>query len=60
MEGCELQGWMLELLPRLSVQVWIHCYAVSFVQEVKGGEGVLLRKSIVSTLDTALSCSRCR
>lgn len=58
MEGRELQGWTLELLPRLSVQVWIHCYAISFVQEVKGGEGVLLRRGIVSAIDAALSRSR--
>lgn len=31
MEGGELQGWMLERLLRLSVQIWIHCYAVSLV-----------------------------
>lgn len=47
MEGGELQGRMLELLRRLS-QIWTHCYAVSLVQEVEGGERVLLRRNTVA------------
>lgn len=50
MEGGELQGWVLERLLRVSVQIWIHCYAVSLVQEVKGGERVLPRKGIINAL----------
>lgn len=48
MEGDEIQGRVLELLLRLS-QVWAHHYAVSLVQEVEGGERVLLRRNTVTT-----------
>ena len=34
---------MLELLLHHSVQIWLHRYAVSLVQEIKGGEGILQR-----------------
>lgn len=50
MEGGELQGRMLERLLCLSVQIWIHRYAVSLVQEVKGGQRVLPRKGTVNAL----------
>lgn len=47
MEDGELQGRMLELLLRLS-QIWVHCYAVSLVQEVERGKRVLLRRNMVT------------
>lgn len=47
-EGDEVQGRMLELLLRLS-QIRAHRYAVPLVQEVEGGERVLLRRNTVTT-----------
>lgn len=52
LDGRELQVWMLDLLLHHSVQVGLHRYAVSLVQEVERGESVLQRERGREEMDT--------
>lgn len=60
LDGGELQVRMLDLLLHHSVQVWLHRYAVSLVQEVKRGECILRRGNTKQEEGKVSDCDQMR